>query len=356
MRDPFILVQTVYLSREDKRVCENGKVSINHTNTTDGNERKLVYWLYGTTDKPPSNVNPYSKYPATGFQCYCSHDLVSWFGPYDAFRRDPECPFDTQFWAPEVYGRFFGVDCDETVYGKYVMLATMNKSVGDCHRGVYALCSDSPSGPFHFVSKRYEPLTPSSWSCLDGSLYVDEYGVFYMVFCREWTQVKNGQVCVVKVKKDFSGPIDEPTVLFFGSEASWVKNNSKSSNSKSEYALDQNQPCTITDGPFIYKSKVSGELLILWSSFYSETDLYCVGVARSQGSIYGPWRQDVEPLFIGDGGHPMIVHDPDSDCLVLSLHVHNKHVNMSHPRLFIIKEELDESTNQCNLKIVARKS
>ena len=69
----------------------------------------------------------------------------------------------------------------------------------------------------------------------------------------------------------------------------------------------------------------NGELLILWSSFVAGD--YAIGVARSEsGTILGPWQQDAQPLYSGDGGHCMTFRDFDGNTW-LSLHRPNAFPN-----------------------------
>jgi hypothetical protein len=75
------------------------------------------YVMFGTTDRPPPGVGPYSAYAATGFACYTAASLSGpWNGPHVAFSAGVRCPTassahgraqphfwaTTQFWAPEV--------------------------------------------------------------------------------------------------------------------------------------------------------------------------------------------------------------------------------------------------------------
>ena len=77
----------------------------------------------------------------------------------------------------------------------------------------------------------------------------------------------------------------------------------------------------MTDGPYLYKSK-SGRLFLIWSSF-SKTG-YTTGVAISDsGKLSGPWRQQSEPIFAADGGHPMVFKRFDGR-LMMVLHSPNK--------------------------------
>lgn len=62
---------------------------------------------------------------------------------------------------------------------------------------------------------------------------------------------------------------------------------------------------------------------MLWSSF--STEGYTVGVARSaSGQLPGPWQQESQPLYSGDGGHCMTFRDFEGH-LWLSFHQPNAH-------------------------------
>lgn len=56
----------------------------------------------------------------------------------------------------------------------------------------------------------------------DGMFYVED-GVFYMVFCYEWVQIKDGMVEYVKFKDDFFVIDGEFKCLFYGSDVLWMK-------------------------------------------------------------------------------------------------------------------------------------
>lgn len=61
-------------------------------------------------------------------------------------------------------------------------------------RGTAILVADRPEGPYEPWSEG--PVTPEDWLSLDGTLYVDEAGDPWMVFCHEWVQIQNGTVDV----------------------------------------------------------------------------------------------------------------------------------------------------------------
>jgi arabinan endo-1,5-alpha-L-arabinosidase len=142
---------------------------------------------------------------------------------------------------------------------------------------------------------------------LDGTLWVED-GAPYMVFAHEWVQIKDGTMEMVRLKDDLSETIGEPARMFSASDAPWSKAN-------------QTYGCHVTDGPYLYRSK-SGKLFLIWSSF-SETG-YTTGIAISaSGKLAGPWKQQAEPIYSADGGHPMLFKRLDGQ-LMMVLHSPNK--------------------------------
>ncbi len=256
-------------------------------------ERRYV--MTGTTGE-----NAWSGQP-TGFNVYVSDNLEQWEGPIPAFRPAPGFWSDRNYWAPEIHA----------YRGRYYMFASF-KAEGVC-RGTQILSADSPRGPFQPHSAR--PLTPSDWECLDGTLHVDADGNPWMVFCHEWVQVHDGEICALRLSDDLSSVAGDPITLFRASEAPWI-------------TPIEGQTDFVTDGPFLYRAQ-NGELLMLWSSFSNGG--YTLGVARSaSGTVTGPWHQDAIPLYAEDGGHGMLFHtfDPQGmqshGQLMLTLHRPNK--------------------------------
>ncbi|MFH1524235.1 MAG: glycoside hydrolase family 43 protein [Chloroflexota bacterium] len=244
------------------------------------------YYLYGT-------MGAYTwSGTAVGFDCYTSTDLENWEGPFPTFRPSPDFWADRNFWAPEVH----------TYQGQYFMFASF-KADGVC-RGTQILVAESPQGPFLPLSEG--PVTPPGWECLDGTLFVTSESDPWMVFCHEWAQVGDGEICAIPLSKDLFSAMGEPVVLFHASQAAWAQQ--IDSKGRKGY---------VTDGPWMHHLP-SGELLMLWSSF-SEGG-YTIGVAHStSGKLLGPWLQDALPLYDRDGGHCMIFRDFDGN-FWLSLH------------------------------------
>ena len=214
-----------------------------------------------------------------GLDVYVSDDLERWSGPREAFTPPEGFWSDREFWAPEVHA----------YRGAYYMFVSF-KSDSRC-RGTQILRARSPMGPFLVHSDG--PVTPERWECLDGTLHVEPDGTPYMVFCHEWVQVKDGEMCAVRLTEDLRAPAGEPFVLFRASEPGW------------NAPLGGEHPdCYVTDGPFLYRTQ-DGTLLMIWSSVPGGR--YCEAISYSDdGSITGNWRHDGRLLFSEDGGHGMI--------------------------------------------------
>ncbi len=256
------------------------------------------YYLYGT------GIPGGDK----GFDTYRSTDLQNWEGPIPAFRRKQGFWATQNYWAPEVH-------CYK---GRYYMFASFKAS--DVHRGTQILVADHPEGPFATLTEK--PVTPSDWECLDGTLYVDPKGDPWIVFCHEWVQVGDGEICAMKLSSDLKSAAGKPVLLFRASDAKWTR------------SFNKDKAEIVTDGPWLYRTK-SNELLMLWSSFGKNG--YSTGVASStSGEITGPWVQSDEPFDVKDAGHSMIFRRLDGK-LTLSLHQPNK-PGLERPSFLQIKE------------------
>lgn len=249
------------------------------------------YYLYGTRGATCWG-------PADGFDVYVSDDLENWSGPVECFHNDGSFWADRNYWAPEIHA----------YQGQYYMFASFKKE-GIC-RGTAILRAETPLGPF--VPHSDGCITPPAWECLDGTFYVSPEGKPYMVFCHEWVQIGDGEVCAVPLTEDLRAPAGEPFVLFHASDAPWCKTLHHSSGMTGY----------VTDGPFLWRTS-DGTLLCLWASF--SLNGYTEGVAVSDnGDITGRFTQ-VEPLFADDGGHGMVFRDLKGQ-LYLTLHSPNQHL------------------------------
>ncbi|WP_159886454.1 glycoside hydrolase family 43 protein [Paenibacillus puerhi] len=246
-----------------------------------------AYYLYGTEGAVAWSGKP------SGFDCYRSTDLEQWEGPLPAFRVPEGFWADHHFWAPEVH----------LYEGRYYMFASFKAE--ERRRATQILVADRPGGPF--VPHGEGPVTPSDWECLDGTLYVDESGKPWMVFCREWLQVTDGEMYAVELKPALDGTVGEPVLLFRASESGW--------------SLPGKEGQYVTDGPFMHRM-ADGELVMLWSSL--GTRGYAMGIARSaSGLVTGPWTHEAEPFYKEDGGHGMLFRDFGGR-LLLTIHTPNR--------------------------------
>jgi hypothetical protein len=140
-----------------------------------------------------------------------------------------------------------------------------------------------------------------------------------MIFCHEWIQITDGSMDVVRLADDLSAPIGEPTTLFHATEAHWTRCRAD----LGELFEGKRYHASITDGPWLHRTK-NGKLIMLWSSYGPEK--YATGFAVSQsGKVAGPWIQEPEPLYVGDGGHPMLFQTFDGR-LVMAIHQPNRRV------------------------------
>ena len=228
---------------------------------------KDKYYMYGSRGK-----ECWGK--CTGLDVYVSDDLVEWSEPIEVFTKTDDFWSDMHYWAPEVH----------VYHNSYYMFVSLKSN--SCCRGVQILKANSPLGPYLVHSDG--PVTPDNWECLDGTLYINK-GKPYMVFCHEWQQVKDGEMCAIPLSDDLKECIGEPVLLFKASQPLWADTD------KEDY---------VTDGPFLYKT-AEGRLLMIWSSFSNGE--YCEAIAYSEnGDLLGEWKHEEQLLFDRDGGHGMI--------------------------------------------------
>lgn len=260
------------------------------------------YYLYSTSGKQAWNGSK-------GFYCAVSDNLEDWTEPKMCFDPPKDFWATDNFWAPEVH-----------IYkGSFYMFASFIAE-NRC-RGTQILKSSSPMGPFLPITNG--PVTPKDWHCLDGTFYV-ENGKPYMIFCHEWTQIGDGEICAVELSDDLTSAVSDVITLFKASQPKWACG-----------IVDGKS--FVTDGPFVYRTK-SGKLMLLWSSFCK--DGYCEAISYSDsGSIYGKWLHEERLLFEKNGGHGMIFTDNNGK-MYFVMHRPNESPN-ERPCLFEIEEKDD---------------
>ncbi len=229
-----------------------------------------VYYLYASASD------------RIAFVCYRSRDMAEFEEPVTVFAPEDGFWATKDFWAPELHR--YG--------GKYYLFASLKSDVHP--RGTQIFVSDRPDGRFEPLTEY--PVTPCDWECLDGTLYV-ENGVPYMIFCREWLEITDGEMYIMELAPDLKSAASAPVKLFSASSAPWTR------------PLSANN--YITDGPFVIKR--NDGYTMLWSS-YSESG-YAMGVCESK-SLFGPWVHCAEPINKNNGGHGMVLTRDEKDYLV----------------------------------------
>ncbi|MBO5312556.1 MAG: family 43 glycosylhydrolase [Clostridia bacterium] len=239
------------------------------------------YYMYGTRAE---NTWIQEKRDSYGFDVYVSEDLENWSDAISIFEISKGFWGEYQFWAPEVH--YYN--------GKFYLFATFSSD--SRRRGTAILVSDTPDGKFKEHSKG--AVTPEEWECLDGTFYC-ENGIPYMIFCHEWTQIHDGEVCAIQLTEDLKEPQGKPFTLWKASSAgAWI--------------VPWDKINYVTDGPFVVC--LDGELMCLWSSFGK--DGYAEAISRSDnGTLRGNWIIDDKLLFEKNGGHGMVFETFDGELM-----------------------------------------
>ena len=246
------------------------------------------YYMYGTTAFIGNTI-----YTSNSFVVYKSYDLESFEEPKVIFDGEGKSFWGKyDFWAPEVH----------KYNDKFYMFASCK---ADGHvRATQIFVCDTPDGKFTPLGDK--PQTPEGWECLDGTLVlVDDTP--YMVFCHEWLQVKNGQICAVELSRDLKEAVGEPRVLFSATDSPEVSEIGESGSGN-----------YVTDGPFLYKEK--GKFKMIWSTF--NRGKYTVQSSECD-TLFGKWRHFGD-TFGFDGGHAMLFFTLEGERMI-ALHSPDYH-------------------------------
>ena len=273
------------------------------------------YYLYAAVFSPDRFPNQKRR---GAFHALVSEDLVNWSEPIQVFDAEATGFWaDLDYWAPECH----------IFQGKYYIFSSFRAE--GTFRGCQCLVADNPLGPFKPIEA--DPVTPKGWQCLDGTLYVDRKGKPWMVFCHEWLQVFDGQMCAIPLSDDLGHAIGEPIILFRASDAPWG----------ARLGGQDKHNGLVTDGPFLHRLP-DGKLIMLWSNF--NKDGYAMGYAVSRsGEIFGPWIQQEDPLYALDGAHAMLFRTFQGQ-LMMALHCPNH-----HPKKRMLLFEMDENHGKLSI-------
>ena len=262
-----------------------------------------LYYLY------TSGIPRFYGMERYGVVTYRSSDLMTWEGPYVVFTVPDHSWAHPQqgTWAPEVHqykGKFY---LFVTLHNATRPLENNNQISMPKHwRGTVIAVADSPLGPFQLL-KQDEPVVTPNMMTLDGTLYIEEDGKPWMVYCHEWIQTIDGTIEAIPLTDDLTDACGEPILLFKGSEASW---------DTGEPTDGYDGKIHVTDGCQLYRKK-DGSLIMLWSSY--DKGKYVQTYARSlSGKLEGPWQQ-MQQLVGDDSGHGMLFQTLQGQ-LMLILH------------------------------------
>ena len=300
----------------------------------------------------------------TGGMLWTSKDLRTWDGPRRVVETDTATWMGRrpQIWAAEIHE--FG--------GKYYYFATFTNNAVTIdnvdgrrvpRRACHVLVSDKPEGPYRPYGQPV--FLPQHMATLDATLWIEEDGTPYMVYCHEWLQNNDGTVEAIKMTPNLDGTIGNGHILFRASDSPWSREADDDTTATHHrffhrdgtgpYVVDSTVttdkkgrpvvkrrwvPNRVTDGPFLFRTK-TGKLGMIWTSWVGRD--YTMGVAYSKsGTILGPWVQEPRPITPANYGHGMLFHDWRGR-LLLCLHSHKdiRGHYVRTPHFFLMDDESD---------------
>ncbi len=229
------------------------------------------YYLIGTTGGDCWNNG-------SDFSVYKTNNLIDFEFVSTAFDTSKMQSYK-EFWAPEIH----------KYKNKYYLLVSAKKT----RRGTYILVSDEIDKGYELLTG--QPITPSDWTCLDATLYIEDQKP-YLIFSNEWvdpiSKDGDGSLFVARLSDDLKEIKGECKKIVSGKNCGFSK--------KIKY--NENIFGYVAEGPFLDKNK-DGELLLYWSTITEKG--YCVAVSKSKNGISGEFVFD-KILFDKDGGHSMV--------------------------------------------------
>lgn len=272
----------------------------------------------------------------TGGLLWTSKNLQTWDGPRSVIEIDTTSWMGRhpQIWAAELHH----------YRGKYYYFATFTNNAITIdsvagrripRRACHVLVSDKPDGPYRPMSSPV--YLPPHMPTLDATLFEDNDGHPYMVYCHEWLQNLDGTVERIRLSDDLSSTLYTSRTLFRASDSPWSRND------------EGTGPNAVTDGPFLFRTQ-TGRLGMIWTSWVGK--VYTQGVAYSRtGTIDGPWVQEPKPITPPNYGHGMLFRDWKGR-LLCCLHSHTE-VNgryVRRPHFFLMDDEGDRLVTIANFK------
>ena len=267
-----------------------------------------AYYMFGTVGEERFERSLY---------VYRSTDLSDWEEPKVIYTLPEDGWAEGELWAPEVH----------LYHGRYYLFISIMGKHGK--RGTQILVCDVPDGTY--VPLADHPQTPMEFSCIDGTLYVED-GVPYMVYSKDWAgdfpnrDVYVGEIWAVRLTDDLADMAGEPFCLFTSDSAPY--------SSTTHAFRDKTVTRYGSDAPFVMRL-TDGTLYMTWSPIPDNN--YIVSAAVSDnGTIHGNWKHLDEPLFDQNGGHAMFFTDLQGQ---RKMCIHHPEKWMAERALFVDVEE-----------------
>lgn len=249
------------------------------------------YYMYGT-----GGVK-------AGFACYSSDDLTTWTPEGRVYRgATPESWTVDCFWAPEVY----------EIDGKFYMFFSANwrenptDELENFRIGVAV--ADKPTGPFREMNGG--PLFDPGYPVIDGNLFIDDDGRYYLYFSRccykhpveselaDWArekgwydEIEESWIYGIELKPDLSGVIGEPVLLLRPP----VKLDDVQAEWESRSVTSHEVNRRWTEGSFTFK--YDGTYYMMYSANFFGGKNYAVGYATASSPL-GPYtKADNNPVL-----------------------------------------------------------
>ena len=192
-----------------------------------------------------------------------------------------------------------------------------------------------PEGCVWPVNKAQVNLIPQSdTQNIDGSLYVDENGAPWIVYCREAaTEITDkgydAGIYAYKLNDELSATEGEPVLLFNGSSSQYA----------CSVDVRDGKDVYIADAPMLWRDPSSGNLICIWSHYAKQpgNDIqkwYSIGQAVSRsGKLEGPWEH-TGIINNYDGGHGCLFEDLNGN-MKLAYHLNPALSKNGQPHLVI---------------------
>lgn len=192
-----------------------------------------------------------------------------------------------------------------------------------------------PEGCVWPVNKAQVNLIPQSdTQNIDGSLYVDENGAPWIVYCREAaTEITDkgydAGIYAYKLNDELSATEGEPVHLFNGSSSQYA----------CSVDVRDGKDVYIADAPMLWRDPSSGNLICIWSHYAKQpgNDIqkwYSIGQAVSRsGKLEGPWEH-TGIINNYDGGHGCLFEDLNGN-MKLAYHLNPALSKNGQPHLVI---------------------